>query len=58
MLDEIRERIGDARFDGLLRDWPQQHRHTNQDRASFVAWLNAYAGQELTPVVDRWLDGP
>jgi aminopeptidase N len=51
-----RERIGDARFDGLLRDWPQQHRHTNQDRASFVAWLNAYAGQDLTPVVNHWLD--
>ena len=58
MLDEVRREIGDDRFAGLLREWPQQHRHSNQDRASFVAWLNGYAGRDLKPVVDKWLDSP
>jgi aminopeptidase N len=58
MLDEIRRRIGDNRFQSLLRDWVQQHRYTNQDRASFTAWLNGYAGQDLTAVVNAWLDSP
>jgi aminopeptidase N len=57
MLDRIRARIGDARFAALLRDWPQQHRNSNQDRAGFTAWLNGYAGQDLTALVDAWLDG-
>jgi aminopeptidase N len=56
MLEEIRRRVGDARFAALLRDWPQQHRHTNQDRATFTAWLRGAAGADLTGVVDSWLD--
>jgi aminopeptidase N len=56
MLERIRARIGDARFAVLLRDWPQQHRDTNQDRAGFTRWLNGFAGQDLTALVDAWLD--
>ena len=56
MLHELRRRLGDPVFFALLHDWAQHHRHTQQDRASFTAWLRAYTGQDLAPVVDRWLD--
>ncbi|HEY2947006.1 MAG TPA: M1 family metallopeptidase [Micromonosporaceae bacterium] len=58
MLHEIRHRLGDPAFFAMLHDWAQHHQHTNQDRASFTAWLNAYTGQDLTPIVNRWLDSP
>jgi aminopeptidase N len=58
LLDQIRRQIGDDRFRAMLRDWPQQHRYTNQDRATFVAWLNGFAGRDLTPLVNAWLDAP
>jgi aminopeptidase N len=58
MLHEIRGRLGDARFFAMLRDWAQQHRNTTQDRASFTAWVNRYTGQNLTPLINRWLDSP
>jgi aminopeptidase N len=56
MLHEIRQRLGDPAFFAMLHDWVQHHAHTNQDRASFTAWLNAYTGRDLTPILDRWLD--
>ena len=46
------------RFDELARRWPQEHRNTVQDRASFVAWLSANTGRDLTPFFDEWLDSP
>jgi aminopeptidase N len=58
MLHEIRRRLGDPEFFAMLHDWAQHHPHTNQDRASFTAWLNAYTGQDLTPILNRWLDSP
>lgn len=58
MLHELRRHLGDPAFFALLHDWAQHNRHTQQDRASFTAWLRSYTGRDLTPVVDRWLDSP
>ena len=58
MLHELRGQLGDATFFAMLHDWVQHNRHTQQDRAGFTAWLNAYTGRDLTPVVDKWLDAP
>ncbi len=58
MLHAIRDQLGDPAFFAMMHDWVQHHRHSNQDRGSFVAWLNGYTGQDLTALVDRWLDSP
>ena len=51
----LREVVGAAQFDELVRRWPQEHRNTVQDRASFVAWLSAGTGRNLQPFFDEWL---
>ncbi|MGH3713871.1 MAG: M1 family metallopeptidase [Micromonosporaceae bacterium] len=56
MLHEIRKTVGDKTFFALCREWAQQHRETNQDRATFTAFVNEYTGKDLTPVIDEWLD--
>ncbi|MEV0645670.1 M1 family metallopeptidase [Phytomonospora sp. NPDC050363] len=58
MMYEIREVIGEARFTEMMRDWVQKQPNTHQDRASFTAWVNQYAGEDLTGLIDEWLDSP
>jgi aminopeptidase N len=58
MLHSIRQQIGDAKFFPMMRDWVGQHRYTNQDRASFLAYLNQYTGHDFTALVNAWLDSP
>jgi aminopeptidase N len=58
MLDEIRKRVGDRKFFGLLRAWVQQHRNVEADRHMFISWVERYTGQNLAPLVNRWLDSP
>ncbi len=58
MLHEIRKVIGDKKFFAMLRDWAQQHRNVEVDRALFTSWLNRYTGRNLTRLVNRWLDSP
>ncbi len=58
MLDAIRKRIGDRRFEAMMRAWPADHAYSDQNRASFVRWLNQFTGRNLTPLVNRWLDSP
>ncbi|MDQ1659839.1 MAG: hypothetical protein QOD41_4922 [Cryptosporangiaceae bacterium] len=58
MLDEIRTAIGDKAFFALARDWVQTQRNTQQDRASFTAFVNKHTGRNLKPVIDKWLDSP
>jgi aminopeptidase N len=55
MLHELRLRLGDGAFFALLHDWAQHHRHTNQDRASFSAFVGR---PDLVAIVDKWLDAP
>ncbi|MEW9555898.1 M1 family metallopeptidase [Nonomuraea sp. NPDC050783] len=56
MLHEIRNRLGERRFLAMLRAWPQEHRDTTQDRASFTAWINRHTGENLTRLIGAWLD--
>jgi aminopeptidase N len=55
MWERLRLRLGDGTFDRLVRAWPQQHRNTNQTRRSYVAWIEAETGEELTSFFRRWL---
>ncbi|WP_211370640.1 M1 family metallopeptidase [Nonomuraea turkmeniaca] len=56
MLHEIRERLGDKKFFAMTTAWPQEHRNTTQDRASFTKWINQHTGRDLTTLIDTWLD--
>ncbi len=56
MLREIRKQVGERKFDQLVKAWPAQHENENVDRAEFTRWVNQFTGQDLTPLIDRWLD--
>jgi aminopeptidase N len=58
MLEQIRKQIGDAGFFALARDWVQQHKGSNQDRATFIAFVNAHTGKNFTALINTWLDSP
>jgi len=58
LLQAIYDRIGDTAFLELLRDWAQQHRDANVDRAQFTAFVNQHTGQDLTTLINAWLDSP
>jgi aminopeptidase N len=40
----LRDELGGARFDALIRRWPQQHRNSTQDRYTFTSWWGRNAG--------------
>lgn len=59
MLDTIRTTLhNDTTVFGLLRAWAQRHKDTNQDRASFTAFVDHYTGHNFTPLINAWLDSP
>jgi aminopeptidase N len=58
MLNGLRTALGDAAFYQLLNDWVHQHQGTNQDRAAFVAFVNAHTGRDFTAYINAWLDSP
>jgi aminopeptidase N len=61
MLLRLRERIGAATFDRLVRRWPQEHRNSVQDRTSYVLWLARQTGEDpdaLRAWFDEWLTSP
>jgi aminopeptidase N len=58
MLDRIRQQVGDAAFEQLVKAWPAEHENQNVDRADFTRWVNAETGRNLTPLINLWLDSP
>ncbi|WP_228564457.1 M1 family metallopeptidase, partial [Catenulispora rubra] len=58
MLNGIRHAVGDPAFYQLLNDWAHQHAGTNQDRAAFVAFVNAKTGRDFSAYINAWLDSP
>ncbi|MGC4892890.1 M1 family metallopeptidase [Micromonospora sp. DT31] len=56
MLHEIHKQLGDKAFFALARAWVQEQRNTQQDRASFIAFVNKQTGRDFTKLIDTWLD--
>lgn len=56
MLHEIRSRIGATAFTRLLRDWVQTQRNQSVDRETFVRFVNAHTGRDLSALINKWLD--
>jgi aminopeptidase N len=58
MLHAIRKAVGDDEFFAMGRDWVQQHRNTQVDRAEFMAFVNQHTGRDFTALMNTWLDSP
>lgn len=58
MLKKLHDALGDAGFFGLGRAWVQTQRGTQQDRASFTAFVNKQTGRDFTALINAWLDSP
>ncbi|MBA2446338.1 MAG: M1 family peptidase [Nocardioidaceae bacterium] len=56
MLDRIRQRLGDATFEEIVKAWPAQHEGETVDREIFTRWLNAQTGIDFTRLIATWLD--
>ena len=56
MLTELDDALGDAKFVALGRAWVQTQRNSQQDRKSFIAFVNKQTGTDFTKLIDEWLD--
>ena len=57
-LEALREKIGEATFFKLLRDWYAQHKYGTIDTPGFVALASQESGQDLGHFFDVWLYQP
>ena len=55
MFEKLRHKVGDKRFDALVRRWPQTHLNQNASRRDYVAWVEAETGRELSGFFRSWL---
>src|SRR3954470_10307469 len=57
-LEALRERIGDAKFFAVLRQWYAGHRYGNASTPEFVALAERISRQDLGAFFDTWLYQP
>ncbi|MFF8836377.1 M1 family metallopeptidase [Streptomyces sp. NPDC015130] len=57
VLHKLRETVGDAAFDEILRGWPAKYRHANASTDDFTAYAESVAGQDLDGLWKVWLYG-
>ncbi|MFE7582483.1 M1 family metallopeptidase [Streptomyces gardneri] len=57
VLHKLRETVGDATFDEILRGWPEKYRHANASTADFTAYAESVAGKDLDDLWKVWLYG-
>jgi len=56
MLKELNDALGDEKFFALGRAWVQTQKNTQQNRASFTAFVNKQTGRDFTKLINSWLD--
>jgi len=56
MLKELNDALGDTKFFALAKAWIQTQKNTQQDRASFIAFVNKQTGRDFTKLITTWLD--
>src|SRR4051794_17068805 len=54
-LEALREKIGDATFFRLIKDWATQNRYGTVTTPQFIALAEQVSGQDLTRFFDVWL---
>jgi aminopeptidase N len=57
-LQALREKVGDATFFRILRDWATEHRYGNVGTAQFIALAERDSGRDLGHFFDVWLYRP
>jgi aminopeptidase N len=57
VLHKLREAVGDAAFEKILRGWPAKYRHANASTDDFTAYAESVAGTGLDELWDVWLRG-
>jgi aminopeptidase N len=57
-LEALREKVGDATFYSILRDWVAQHRYGNGTTQQFISLAEAESGISLAHFFDLWLFQP
>jgi aminopeptidase N len=57
-LEALREKVGDAAFYSILRDWVSQHKYANGTTQQFIALAEADSGVSLGHFFDLWLYQP
>ncbi|MEU2244227.1 M1 family metallopeptidase [Streptomyces sp. NPDC018338] len=57
VLHKLRETVGDATFDEILRGWPAKYRHANASTDDFTAYAESVAGKDLDALWKVWLYG-
>jgi aminopeptidase N len=57
-LQALREKVGDAAFFRILRDWAAEHRHGNATTPEFIALAERDSGMNLRHFFDVWLYQP
>ncbi len=54
-LHALRQRLGDAKFFALLKDWTTRHRHACVVTDDFTGLAASYSDESLTQLWDSWL---
>jgi aminopeptidase N len=57
-LEALREKVGDATFYSILRDWVAQHKYGNGTTGQFIALAEGESGASLAHFFDVWLFQP
>ena len=57
-LEALHEKLGDAAFFGILRDWAALHRYGNGTTQQFIALAEDESGISLSHFFDVWLFEP
>ena len=56
MLKELNDALGDPKFFALATAWVQTQKGSQQDRASFIAFVTKQTGRNFTKLINTWLD--
>jgi aminopeptidase N len=57
-LEALREKVGDAAFYSILRDWVAKHKYGNATTQQFISLAEAESGVSLAHFFDVWLFQP
>jgi aminopeptidase N len=56
MLNQLHQKLGDKKFFALGRAWVQTQKNTQQDRATFIAFVKTQTGTDYSKLINTWLD--
>lgn len=58
MLERLRATITTAKFDAVMRDWPQSNLGKSRGRGAYIDFVETRTGMELSKFFNDWLTSP